>query len=380
MTFGGVEKHVERLAIGLAARGHKIFVYTRPWYTPPSRKMFEGVRLISLPSVNFKNLDAISHTFLASLDVLKRDYDIVHYHGVGPALLAWIPRLFKPSTKVVVTFHSVDRYHQKWGIIARLALYLGEWAAVKFANETITVSKALQMYAAETHGADTIYIPNGVDIPRRQKPKIIRKLFNLDQSEYILFLSRLVRHKGVHYLIDAYNKIKPKQKLVIAGGSAFTDDYVAFLKKKAEGNPNIMFAGQVQGGSDLWNELYSNAYLFVHPSEREGLPIVILEAMSFGLGVLTSDIPESMEAIAGGHGFSFKNKNVKDLTRKLRQLLNSPHLIHKVGVGAERYVARNYNWDNIVVSVERVYKLVLGARVEAVVNKGYVKKTSLAKS
>ncbi len=367
MTFGGVEAHVEKLATGLAARGHKIFVYTRPWYTPVKKKNFEGVKLISLPSIHSKNLDAISHTLFASLDVLRRDYDIVHYHGVGPALLAWIPRLFKPSTKVIVTFHSVDRYHQKWGVLARAALYFGEWAAVKFAHDTITVSKVLQLYAAEKHGADTIYIPNGVDMPKKRSPKLIKKMFGLKKDDYILFLSRLVRHKGTHYLIDAYNKIKPRQKLVIAGGAAFTDDYVKFLKEKAADNPNIIFVGQVQGGSEIWNELYSNAFLFVHPSEREGLPIVILEAMSFGLGVLTSDIPESMEAIAGGHGFSFENKNIADLTKKLRHLLNSPALVRRVGAGAQQYVRQYYNWENIVISVESVYRVALGVRPELAV-------------
>lgn len=376
MTFGGVEAHVEKLATGLAARGHKIFVYTRPWYTPRKKKTFEGVKLISLPSIHSKNLDAISHTFLAGLDVLRRDYDIVHYHGVGPALLAWIPRLFKPATKVIVTFHSVDRFHQKWGLLARVALYIGEWAAVKFAHDTITVSKVLQMYVSESHNADTIYIPNGVDIPKKRSPKLIKKMFGLKKDEYILFLSRLIPHKGTQYLIDAYNKINPKQKLVIAGGGSFTDDYVKFLQKKAAGNPNIIFTGQLQGGSELWSELYSNACLFVHPSEREGLPIVVLEAMSFGLGVLTSDIPESMEAIAGGHGFSFKNKSVPDLTKKLRHLLNSPELVRRVGAGAQQHVRKNYNWEGIVVSVETVYKAALGFRPASVP----VKKTVFAKS
>jgi len=364
MTFGGVEKHVERLATGLAARGHRVFVYTRPWYTPRSKKYFEGIRLLSLKSFNTKNLDAITHTLFASIDVLRRDFDIVHYHGVGPALLAWIPRLFKPKTKIVVTFHSIDRLHQKWGWLARIALYLGEWAAVKFAHDTITVSKMLQAYAAKEHEADTVYIPNGVDIPKKHGSRIIKKMFGLGEDDYILFLSRLVKHKGVHYLIDAYNKIKPKQKLVIAGGSAFTDDYVKFLHDKAAGNPNIIFAGQVQGGSELWAELYSNAYLFVHPSESEGLPIVVLEAMSFGVPVLASDIPENMEALTGGYGFAFENKNVKDLTRKLKHLLNSEKLIKKVGLSAREHVKKNYNWNDIVISIESVYKYLLEQRVE----------------
>ena len=359
MKFGGIEKHVERLAVGLASKGHDVYAYTRPWYTPKSLKKYKGVNLVSIKSVHTKNFDAITHTFKCSLDVLKRDYDVVHYHGVGPSLLAWIPKLFKPSTKVIITFHCIDRFHQKWGWIARLALYLGEWAAVHFAHDTIAVSKTLQNYCAATFSAETIYVPNGVDLPKVTPPLEIKKKWGLEKDGYILFLSRLVKHKGTHYLIDAYNQIKTDKKLVIAGGSAFTDDYVAFIKEKAKDNPNIIFTGNVQGGSREWEELYSNAFLFAHPSESEGLPIVILEAMSFGLPVLASDIDENMEAIAGGYGFSFENKNVSSLKNKLQYLLDAPELAKNVGKDARSHVDENYNWVDIVESVEHVYEEVL---------------------
>lgn len=356
MKFGGVEKHVERLAIGLARKGHQVYVYTRPWYTSAKMKTHKSVHLISLPTIRTKHLDAITHTLLASLDVLKKDYDIVHYHGVGPSLLAWIPRLFKPRTKVVITFHCIDRQHQKWGVLARLALRFGEISAVKFGHDTITVSKTLQMYCADKYRARTIYIPNGIDLLPSVRAKEIKKKFGLTKNGYILFISRLVKHKGAHYLIEAYNKIKTDKKLVIVGDSVFTDAYVEKIKKIAASNPNIVFSGMVRGGTRLWRELYSNAYMMVHPSESEGLPIVILEGMSFGLPILVSDIPENMEAIAGGHGFSFRRGDVKDLKSKLEHLLYSPKLLKRVGVGARQYVIKNYNWKDIVNSVECVYR------------------------
>lgn len=362
MKFGGIEKHVERLAVGLAQKGHEVYAYTRPWYTPESKKKYHGVNLISIKSIHTKNLDAISHTFLASLDVLRKDYDIVHYHGVGPALLAWIPKWFKPKTKVIVTFHCVDRFHQKWGIIARMALWLGEYFACKFADETITVSKVLQMYCKEKYHADTIYIPNGVDVVKKLEPRLIKEKFGLQGNDYLLFMSRLVRHKGTHYLIDAYNQLQTDKKLVIAGGSAFTDDYVKELKNKAKGNPNIIFTGNIEGGSQLWGELYSNPYVFVHPSEAEGLPIVILEAMGFGNTVLASDINENLEIIADGRGFSFINKDVNDLKNKLQYLLDCPELVKEQGEDAREYVVKFYNWHNIVDSVEAVYEDIAGAK------------------
>ncbi|HMB26212.1 MAG TPA: glycosyltransferase family 4 protein [Patescibacteria group bacterium] len=355
MKFGGVEKHVERLATGLAEKGHKVFAYTRPWYTPKSLKYYKSVKLISLKSIKTKNLDAISHTWRASWHAVKSGYDIVHYHGVGPALLAWIPRLFARKTKVVITFHCLDRYHQKWSLLARLALRLGEWAAVKFAHETITVSKTLQLYCQDKFHEKTTYIPNGIDLPKKQSADLIKKKFGLKKNGYIFFISRLVKHKGVHYLIKAYNQLKTDKKLVIVGASAFTDPYVKKIKAQAKDNPNIIFTGNIKGGSQLWRELYSNAYMMVHPSESEGLPIVILEGMSFGLPVLASDIPENMEAVAGGYGFSFKNKSVGDLKNKMDYLLGCPDLVKQVGKDARKHVRENYNWKDIVISVQQVY-------------------------
>jgi len=375
MKFGGVEQHVEKLAVGLAKRGHKVFVYTRPWYTPVSKKVYRGVHLISLKSINTKNLDAISHVFRATLDAMKRDFDIIHYHGVGPSLLAWIPKLFKPRTKVVITFHCVDRYHQKWGIFARMALYLGEWMAVNFAHETITVSKVLQIYCAEKYKADTIYIPNGVEIPKKIGSDIIKKKFGLEKGSYILFLSRLVKHKGADYLINAYNQLKTDKKLVIAGGSSFTNKYVLELKKLANNNPNIIFTGSVVGSSQMWQELYSNAYLFVHPSNFEGLPFVVLEAMSFGQCALVSNIPENMEAISGDKGVAFKKRNVRDLRTKLEYLLKHPEVVRKTGERAREYVRENYAWNDIIKSIEGVYRDVT---FETAGEKNQIRKNKLA--
>lgn len=356
VKFGGVESHVEHLAIGLAKKGHTVFAYTRPWYTPKNKKTYKGINLVSLPSLRTKHFDAISHTFMASIDALKKDYDVVHYHGVGPALLSWIPRVFKPKTKVVVTFHCIDRYHQKWGVLARLALHIGEWAAVRFAHDTITVSKVLQMYCANNYNADTVHVPNGVNLHKPIGASLIKKKFGLKKDNYIIFLSRLVKHKGPHYLIEAYKKLKTDKKLVIAGGSAFTDDYVKQLKQMAKGNKNIIFTGNVQGDSQLWAELYSNAYLFVHPSESEGLPIVVLEAMSFGTPVLVSDIAENLEAISVDYGLYFASRDVDDLKKKIQYALKYPEKIKVIGEKAKVMVKNCYAWKDIVADTEKVYE------------------------
>ena len=356
MKFGGVEKHVERLAVGLSEKGHKVFVYTRPWYSNPAVKSYKGVKLVSIRSWKTKNLDAITHTFFATLDVLKKNYDIVHYHGVGPALLAWIPKYFKKNTKVIITFHCVDRFHQKWGWFARFMLRLGEWMAIHASDDTIVVSKTLQLYTSRKYKADTVYVPNGVDCHKKVGVDRIKRKYGLQKGEYFLFLSRLVKHKGAHYLIDAYKKLTTDKKLVIVGDAAFTSKYVKKWKKLAGDSKKIVFTGNVSGDSQEWYELFSNAYLFVHPSESEGLPIVVLEAMSFGLPVLVSDITENMEIVGSSHGFSFKNKDVKDLKNKLQYLLGTPELVQKVGEDARKHVEIHYSWDDITQSVLRVYQ------------------------
>ena len=358
-VYGGVETHVENLAVGLKKRGHEVFVYARSWYVKSKKKKFKGVNLIYKKSWRTKNLDTITHVFLATLDAMKRDFDVIHYHGVGPALLSWMPRLFKPSVKVVTTFHCIDRKHMKWGLIARFFLLVGEWFAVRFAHETITVSKTLQRYCLEKYNAKTIYIPSGVDIPKLTPASLIEKKLKLQPHKYILFLSRLIKHKGAHYLIEAFNKLKTDYKLVIAGGSANTDRYVREIKNQAKSNPNIIFTGSVPTKSKLWRELYSNAYAFVLPSESEGLPVVVLEAMSFGRSVLVSNIPECVEAIHGGYGFRFKNKDVDDLRRQLRYLLDNPSLVRKVGSAARQHVYEYYKWSNIVRATESVYECLL---------------------
>ncbi|MFA6537254.1 MAG: glycosyltransferase family 4 protein [Patescibacteria group bacterium] len=355
MKFGGVEKHVERLSVGLAELGHEVFVYTRPWYTSPKLRKYRGVNLISLNSWHRKNFDTITHTWRATWHALSRGYDVIHYHGVGPALLSFIPRLFCRKTRVVVTFHCLDREHAKWGILAKFFLRLGEWSAVYFPHETITVSKNLQHYVSKKYHVRTFYIPNGVDLVEKKSAREIKN-FGLQKNNYILFLSRLIKHKGAHYLIQAFNSLKTDQKLVIAGASSFTDKYVDELQTLAKHNPNIIFTGNIKGDSRLWNELFANASLFVHPSESEGLPIVILEAMSFGLPVLASDIKENMEALHGGFGFSFKNKNAHDLREKMEYLLHNPKLCQEVGASARQHVSKNYNWSNIVKSVDALYR------------------------
>lgn len=371
---GGVERHVEELSLRLSRSGYDVCVYTRPRFVPKEYKKYDNVNLISLPSLQTKNLDAISHTFLATLHaVFKLKADVIHYQGVGPSLLAWLPKILNRQIKVVATVHSADWEHQKWSSFAQFMLKTGAKFACKFADETIAVSRSLQKYCLSKNHGEATYIPNGVPTPEKINELSDKVLegFNLQKQEYVLVVSRLIKHKGIHYLIEAFKRIKDRDdtskkmanlKLVIVGSTAFTENYQKFLLKLTRGRKDIIFTG-IQTGTNL-DALYRNCYLYAQPSESEGLPIAVLEAMSYGKCVLVSDIEENMQVISGNAesgsvGFEFQNKNVNDLAQKIALLYANPAIVRQVGAKARNHVRLYYNWEEITARTEKIYKNII---------------------
>ena len=363
---GGIERHVEELSLRLGRQGREVLVYTRAWYAAPQRDLAPGVSTIKAPTIKSKHLDAIVHTLTSTVDAIKSKVDVIHYHGVGPSLLAWIPRIFAPQIKVVSTFHCIDRKHAKWGRFARLSLLLGEWVACKFPHATITVSRTLEAYCRDRFDCEATYIPNGIT-PVSEEPseQEYLKKYGLEPNQYLLMVSRLVRHKGQHRLIAAYRQLKTEGKinglkLVFAGGSAFTDDYVKELKAQAANDPDIIFTDNISG--EELKQIFTHTYMVVHPSSSEGLPIAVLEAMSYGRAVLASDIPEIME-ITNKYGFAHRNRDVAHLTKKLGELIASPELVKMTGQRAQRFVESDYAWDDVATNVAKLYKKVVQTRI-----------------
>ena len=376
VSQGGIERHVEELSVRLARDGHQVLVYTRPQFVPKEYKNYEKVKLISLPSINTKNLDAISHTFISIFNAIyKQKVDIIHLQGVGPSLLSWLPKILDSRVKIVATIHSADWEHQKWSSFAKFMLKAGCKFACKFADESLAVSRGLQTLCLQKYHSDVTYIPNGVGQPEKTNTaeKEILKTFDLQKNKYILVVSRLIKHKGIHYLIEAFKKMQEKYahrkdiestnfknfKLVIVGSTSFTEKYQQYLIKLTKNNPDIIFTG-AQTGQNL-DAIFRNAYLYCQPSESEGLSIAVLEAMSHAKTVLISDIDENIELISGNAqtgavGFDFKNKNIKDLTSKLEILIKHPEIVYKVGRKAHEYVKLYYNWEEIVSRTQKLYK------------------------
>ncbi|MCI0478963.1 glycosyltransferase family 4 protein [Candidatus Uhrbacteria bacterium] len=351
---GGIEIHVERLASHLAERGHQVTVYVRPYANPQRRKSWNRIRLITLPTIRRKNLDAIAHVFLASVHVLFQKADIIHYHGVGPSILSWIPRVFKPSAKIVCTFHARDQFHEKWSWFARLVLAFGEYATCTFPHRTIAVSHDLQIFGEGMFRRRIDHVPNGVEIPRRNVGTSRLKRLGLEPNGYLMTLGRLVPVKAHEDAISAFRTLMTDKKLLIVGDASYdTAEYEAALKKLAAPDPRIVLMGRRSG--DELMELIAHCYALVHCSRTEGLSVAILEAMSHGRLVVMSDIPGNRELVDHS-GIAYPVGNVKELRRVLEWILADPVLAHIRGERARDVVRRLYAWDRVTDSTLRVYE------------------------
>jgi glycosyltransferase involved in cell wall biosynthesis len=348
VTYSGVETSIQEIAPRLVDKGHEITVYARNYY-PDIPDSFKGVAVKKLPSLNTKHFDTLTHAFLSTIHTLKEPYDIVHFHTIGPSIFSFLPRIF--GMKTVTTVQGLDWQRAKWGKIASLCLRLGEFSSSNLCNHTITVSKTLKGYYDRKYKRGATYIPNGTQMPPEpRRPHLITK-FGLSDQNYILFLARLVPEKGCHYLINAFTELDTDLKLVIAGGTGHTDQYVQTLKIMS-GNKNIIFTGYVSG--DMKEELFSNAYIYVLPSEIEGLPISLLEAMSYKKCVLASNITENLEVV-NGVSPTFVNKDYHDFKNKLQQLIMDKDRVRQYGLTGFELVKRTYTWDKITDKIERIY-------------------------
>lgn len=361
---GGIEKHVEEIGSRLVERGHEVDVYCRRHYTR-ERGTYRGMKIRLLPAFNTKHLDAISHTLFSALNTLGKRYDIVHFHALGPTTMSFIPRL--AGSKIVSTCHGLDWQREKWGRTARLALRFAEKPTVIFPHQLVTVSKSLADYFQRKYDARPIAIPNGVSIPEELSAvDIIFQRWQLGppdgENEYLLFLSRLVPEKGAHLLIEAFQSLNLKMRLVIAGGASHSDSYVRRLNEIAKNDDRVIFTGSVTG--PIWRELLSNAKLFILPSTLEGLPIVLLEAMAHARPCIASDIPENLEVIkdaASGekYGYDFESGQASALQNKIHECLNNYEDAIEMGKKSRRMVSERFTWDENVNRLEALYRLCL---------------------
>lgn len=354
---GGVEIVVKELCTRMAKAGHKVTCYNRSGHhvsgAEYDRKTeYTGIRQRSVPTIEKKGLAAVSSSFFAALCSAFGRYDVVHIHAEGPAFFCWIPKMF--GKRVIVTVHGIDWQREKWksGFGSKF-IRRGEKNAVKYADEIIVLSAGVQKYFGKTYGRKTRFIPNGVNRPEIQKPELITEKYGLTKDSYILFLGRLVPEKGLRYLIEAYKQTQTDKKLVIAGGSSDTDSFMKEIKELAKDDERILFTGFVQG--KMLDELYSNAYIYTLPSDLEGMPLSLLEAMSYGNCCLTSDIPECTEVVED-KALIFKKSDVDDLKNCLQDACDHPEKVLELKKQAADFICEKYNWDDVVEETMKLYR------------------------
>ncbi len=365
---GGIENVLTSLCPLLAELGAEITVYNRSsdkiednYLHEVRNGFYKGVRLKTAPTIKLRGISAMIASYTAALRASFSNADIVHFHAEGPCAALWIPKLF--GKKCVATVHGLDWQREKWkrGPASKY-IKTGEKVMAKYADKIIVLSESARTYFKDTYKRDTVLIPNGIDRPKHTAADKITKLFGLKKDEYICVVSRLTPEKGIHYLIDAQNSVKPDKKLVIAGDtgdSDSADSYTALLRKKAKDNPNIIFTGFISG--DVLREIYSNAYAVCLPSDIEGMSLSLLEALAYGNALLCSDIPENT-SVAKNHALYFKKSDTNDLAKKLKLLCSDSDFAKKLKKGADDFILSKYSRKDVALSHFKLYKSILDNR------------------
>lgn len=365
---GGVEIVVEELAVRMAQMGHQVTVYNRSGhnvtgkendnFTYKKKFIYKGVTVKTIHTSQMRNLNAILYALFATIRAGFSDCEVVHFHAEGSCAMIPLAKLF--GKKCVATIHGLDWQRAKWSGFATKFLLLGEKMAVRYADTVIVLSQNVSDYFKTTYGRETVFIPNGIEQPIFWPPCVIKEQFGLEKDGYILFLARIVPEKGLHYLIEAYKKSGLTQKLVIAGGNSHSFEYEQSIDRMVEGNDSIIRTGFVQGR--LLEELYSNCLFYVLPSEVEGMPISLLEAMSYGALTLVSDIPENLD-VTGNNAMSFHSTDVTDLTEKLKETAaiaqnsNREERFRKENIS--QHVLTKFHWDDVVKRTLNCYENII---------------------
>lgn len=354
---GGIEVVVEELATRMVKKGHEVTCFNRSGHHVAGEEFdtehlseYKGVKCVNVFTVNRKGLAAMTSSVFGAIRAAFGKFDAVHFHAEGPAFMCWLPKLM--GKRVVVTVHGLDHQRAKWGRFASWYIMCGEKNAVRFADEIIVLSEGVKDYFQTTYGRKTRFIPNGVNEKPNRPAQIITEQWGLTKDNYILYMGRLVPEKGCHYLIEAFRKVETDKKLVIAGGSSDTDTYSQKLRELAKGDERIIFAGFVQGR--LKHELYSNAYIYTLPSDLEGMPLTVLEAMSYGNCCLVSSISECTEVVENKAAV-FDKSDVSELRNNLQLLCDDESLVARYKETASDFILSKYNWDEVVDRTIELY-------------------------
>lgn len=353
---GGVENHCEHLYTQLAKKGNEIIVYTREPYVRYTQSEYKRVSLVPLKCPRQKYLETVIHTFKSIIAARKLNVDVLHIHSIGASFFTLLARLF--GMKVVVTHHGPDYKREKWNTFAKIVLRVCEIIGMTFANEVIVITKEISDHVKKKFNRDSTIIPNGVMLPSLENTgrKKVLEIYGLQEGKYFIIVGRFVPEKAFDVLINAFNKADLKYwKLVIVGEADHRDGYSALVEKNASQNKNIILTGLLSG--EPLHQLYKYAGHFVIPSFYEGLPIVLLEAMSYGLSCIASDIPGNRDVFLDKDRY-FIAGNINALKEKLEYVIGKTWSEEDKRKQID-FINQNYNWEKIADSTFKVYQRAL---------------------
>ena len=349
-NYSGFETCAEQLGQRLVRRGHEVIVYGRSQYITHEGDFYKGMQLIKLPTVPNKYLETIVHSFIASLHTLPQRYDIALYFIVGNSPITWIPQL--AGTKTILNVDGLDWKREKWPVLAKKYIQFAEYLATKLPTLYLTDSYVVQEYYRDTYNSEPPYIPYGSDVEILPPGEILAQ-YGLEKNQYILFVGRLVPENYAHHLVEAFHGLDTDMKCVIVGDSAYSQEYIVSLKASAKNDPRIIFTGYVFGKG--YQELGSNAAIFVETSGVGGTHPALIEAMAFGNCTVVYNTPENLETIADS-GFSYDGQIGADSLRDMLQHLLSNHdLATEYAARAQQRAEQYYNWETVTDAYERLF-------------------------
>lgn len=363
---GGIEHYCAEVFPRIVERGHSVDLFAQSAYTGfpwLSRYRFQGVNVITLPSLGVNGVDAfLASAFASGLTVRPPHYDVIHFHALGPSLFTVLPHLTTAS-KVVVTCHGLDWQREKWGKFSRRLIRLGERTAVRFAHEMTVVSSELQTYFIKTYQRPTTLIPNAPADYVASDPALpfVRSL-GAEPGKYIVFVGRLVPEKCPDLLIQAFQSLQTKNwKLILVGGNAGNEAFTSRLYRLAAANPNIIFTGELRG--TRLAEIMRGAGLFVLPSNLEGSPLALLEAMRERVPVIASNIAAHRELLQTDRGILFSKGEQAALRERLQWALCHPNEMNLMAEKAHKDILLHHSWHRVSAEVLQIYEALCGCTV-----------------
>lgn len=360
-SYGGFETFAEQLSIRLAARGHQVTVYCRSHYVSPRQLEYRGVRLKVLPTLRHKYTDTVIHTFLSALHAAPLRFDVALICNAANAPFA--PLLRIAGTPVVLNVDGLEHKRRKWGWLGRTYYLLAERLATRLPTEVVTDARVIQNYYLARYGAQSTMIAYGADVERRANRAGIAE-WGVEPDGYVLYVSRLEPENNAAMVVEAFQKVRTRKKLLVVGDAPYARDYIEHVKRAAGNDPRIIFTGFVFG--EAYRALQQNAAVYVHATEVGGTHPALLEAMGYGNCVLTLATPENIETV-GNAGLTYANK--EELTTKLQNVLDDKRMTVAFREKAQQRILARYTWEQVVDEYESMFarlagKEMLGQRSE----------------